>query len=79
MNCLVLDAMGVIFQAADDVAQLLAPFITEHMGESDERIVQSVYLEASLGNISPDSFWSQVNVSPNLENVYLSRHLLSPE
>ena len=78
MNCLVLDAMGVIFQAADDVAELLAPFVTEQMGESDERIVQSVYLDASLGKISPDNFWSQVDVAPDLEDAYLSRHLLSP-
>ena len=29
MKCLVLDAMGVIFSAADDVAELLIPFIAE--------------------------------------------------
>jgi hypothetical protein len=27
MSCLVLDAMGVIFKSADDVAELLIPFI----------------------------------------------------
>ena len=32
MKCLVLDAMGVIFSAADDVAELLIPFIAEHGG-----------------------------------------------
>ena len=35
MNGLVLDAMGVIFQAADDVGELLVPFIEEQTGSVD--------------------------------------------
>jgi len=78
MHCLVLDAMGVIFQSADDVAELLIPFIAKHGGNSSEEIIQSAYLEASLGKISPEAFWIQVNVSPDLEDAFLSRHSLNP-
>ena len=77
MSCLVLDAMGVIFKSADDVAELLIPFIAEKSGFTDEEVVQSAYLEASLGNISPDEFWGKVGVPSALEDEFLSRHRLN--
>ena len=78
MCCLVLDAMGVIFKSADDVAELLIPFIAEKSGSTDEEVIQSAYLEASLGKISADEFWSQVDVASELEDEFLSRHSLNP-
>lgn len=78
MSCLVLDAMGVIFKSADDVAELLIPFIAEKSGFTDEEVVQSAYLEASLGNICPDEFWGKVGVPSALEDEFLSRHRLNP-
>ena len=77
MPCLVLDAMGVIFESADDVGELLIPFIAEKSGTSDEAIIQAAYLDASLGNISPDEFWKQVGVPTSLEDEFLSRHSLN--
>ena len=77
MPCLVLDAMGVIFKSADDVAELLIPFIAEKSAACDEAIIQAAYLEASLGTISPDEFWNQVGVPANLEDEFLSRHSLN--
>jgi putative hydrolase of the HAD superfamily len=70
--------MGVIFKAADDVAELLIPFIAEKSGFTDEEVVQSAYLEASLGKISPDEFWRKVGVRSALEDEFLSRHRLNP-
>lgn len=78
MSCLVLDAMGVIFKSADDVAELLIPFIAEKAESFNEQVIRSAYLEASLGNISPDEFWNQVDVAPELEDEFLSRHSLNP-
>jgi len=78
MSCLVLDAMGVIFRSADDVAELLIPFIAEKSESFDEQVIRSAYLEASLGNISPDEFWNRVDVAPELEDEFLSRHSLNP-
>ena len=77
-SCLVLDAMGVIFKSADDVAELLIPFIAEKSGSIDGNVIQSAYLEASLGKISPDEFWNRVNLAPELEDEFLSRHSLHP-
>lgn len=67
MKCLVLDAMGVIFQAADDVVELLIPFVTEYGGEED--VVQSAYLDASLGRISADEFWKKSASMQNLRTI----------
>jgi putative hydrolase of the HAD superfamily len=78
MSYLVLDAMGVIFKSADDVAELLIPFIAEKSGTVAEEVIQSAYLEASLGKISPDNFWKQVDVASELEDEFLSRHTLNP-
>jgi putative hydrolase of the HAD superfamily len=77
MRCLVLDAMGVLFQAADDVVELLIPFVAEHGGEEREDIVQSAYLDASLGRIAADEFWDKVGVDAKREDDYLTRHRLS--
>jgi len=78
MGCLVLDAMGVIFKSADDVAELLIPFIAEKSASVDEEVIQSAYLQASLGKISPDEFWQRVKVASELEDDFLSRHSLNP-
>ena len=77
MDCIVLDAMGVLFQAADDVEELLIPFIAGNGGETDKKIIQSAYMSASLGKISADRFWDKVKLDPDLEDSYLSNHKLT--
>jgi FMN phosphatase YigB (HAD superfamily) len=77
MVCLVLDAMGVIFESADDVAELLIPFIAEKSEFFDEAVIQAAYLDVSLGTISPDEFWNLVGVPAELEDEFLSRHSLN--
>lgn len=78
MRCIVLDAMGVIFQAADDVAELLIPFIADHGGIHDASAVESLYHDASLGMIGPDEFWLRVGLDSSREDAYLARHALTP-
>ena len=75
-RCLVLDAMGVLFAAADDVAEILIPFIRSAGGESDARAIESVYMQASLGAIDADTFWVRVGLDPAVEDAYLSKHRL---
>ena len=75
-RCLVLDAMGVLFAAADDVAEILIPFIRSAGGESDARTIESVYLQASLGVVDADAFWTRVGLDPAVEDAYLSKHRL---
>ena len=77
MDCIVLDAMGVIFRAADDVAELLIPFIAEAGGNVGAGIVESTYLDASLGLISVDEFWRRVGLDSSVEDNYLARHALA--
>lgn len=76
-DILILDAMGVLYQAGDDVAELLVPFVHEHgaPGLTAEAIEQA-YLTASLGEISAREFWQRMSVDPRLEDDYLARHRL---
>jgi len=78
MRCVVLDAMGVLFQAADDVAELLIPFVAQAGGTDDPDAIEAAYLEASVGTIDADEFWRVVGLDPSIEDEYLSRHALVP-
>lgn len=63
---LALDAMGVIYKNADDVAELLVPFVLQQGGKAGE--VEKHYQSASLGKIEADMFWRNVGVDPCLED-----------
>jgi HAD superfamily hydrolase (TIGR01509 family) len=76
MQCLVLDGMGVIFAAADDVAELLIPFV--RVAGGDPAQVETAYIDASLGIIDADEFWVRVGLSASVEREYLSTHSLLP-
>jgi HAD superfamily hydrolase (TIGR01509 family) len=77
MKTLVLDAMGVIFAAGDDVVELLCPFVHEQGGIADDGPIEALYNDASLGRLSARRFWEEVQVDPALEDAYLRRHRLS--
>ena len=76
-DILILDAMGVLYQAGDDVAELLVPFVHEHgtPGLTAEAIEQA-YLIASLGEIGAADFWRRMGVDAKLEDDYLAGHRL---
>jgi HAD superfamily hydrolase (TIGR01509 family) len=76
-SVLVLDAMGVIYQSADDVAELLVPFVRDNGGISNIDAINELYTHASLGRISATKFWQEAGVSPELEDEYLAQHRLS--
>lgn len=75
---LALDAMGVLYQAGDDVAELLVPFIRTRGGESQVERIEHAYLSASLGEISARQFWRDMGLDPAVEDEYLSQHKLQP-
>jgi FMN phosphatase YigB (HAD superfamily) len=75
---LALDAMGVLYAAGDDVAELLIPFVRQNGGTADARHVEEKYVQASLGNMTAAQFWKEVGVDPGLEDRYLSMHELMP-
>jgi putative hydrolase of the HAD superfamily len=74
---LMLDAMGVLYRAGDDVAELLVPFVRNHgqTGLSAEAIERE-YVAASLGQIDTTTFWKGMGVDPALEDDYLAGHRL---
>ena len=73
----ILDAMGVMYSIGDDVKDLLCPFIAEKGGITDVDKITSLYMAASLGNMTTIEFWQSVAVAPNLEDEYLQRHKLT--
>ena len=75
MKNLTLDAMGVIFQARDDVAELLVPFIRKR-SEASITLIEELYQKCSLGEFSSSVFWEKVGLSPEVEDEYLRCHLL---
>jgi HAD superfamily hydrolase (TIGR01509 family) len=73
----ILDAMGVMYATGDDVKDLLCPFIAEKGGISDIEKITSLYMAASLGNMTASEFWQSVGVAPSLEDEYLQGHKLT--
>jgi putative hydrolase of the HAD superfamily len=67
--------MGVIFAAADDVGELLIPFVATH-GRNDPSLVELKYLAASRGELAAEEFWEALDVDPRLEDDYLATHRL---
>lgn len=74
---LILDAMGVLYKAGDDVAELLIPFVIAHDGDNDIHRIERAYMRASSGEITAEEFWLDVGVDPRLEDEYLDGHCLS--
>lgn len=71
---IVLDAMGVIYRSADDVAELLIPFVLRHNPAVAEALVRNCYQLASLGHLGSDQFWDRLGVPASLENDFLAGH-----
>ena len=76
-DILILDAMGVLYEAGDDVAELLVPFVGTH-GRADlsAEAIDRDYVEASLGRMGTAAFWRRMGVDPSLEDTYLAGHRL---
>jgi putative hydrolase of the HAD superfamily len=75
---LALDAMGVLYAARDDVAELLIPFARRSGSPASDEEIEREYLAASLGNIDAPTFWTRLGLDPLLEDEYLSEHRLMP-
>ena len=74
---IVLDAMGVIYRARDDVAELLVPFVEQKGAPATAREVAALYEQASLGHLDADAFWRALGLDPSLEDDYLAGHGLN--
>lgn len=76
----VFDAMGVIFTEGDDTNNLLVPYIQQMDKKCGRDIINEVYMEASLGNISSYEFWKRLKIANDnsyqmIEKRYLDNYL----
>ena len=58
----VLDAMGVLYQPADDVADLLIPFAGQRGCTTPDDEISALYLDASKGLIRAAELWRRIGV-----------------
>lgn len=69
MNWVAFDMMGVIFEVADDVNDLLVPFIQRRDRSVSSEKINELYRKASLGEISSHNFWSQLDFESDYSDV----------
>jgi len=74
---LALDAMGVIYRSADDVAELLIPFLRAKGSAVATGDIEDAYREASLGRLSSDQLWEACGVNAGLDEEYCTLHALT--
>jgi HAD superfamily hydrolase (TIGR01509 family) len=58
----VLDAMGVIYQPADDVRGLLIPYLRAHACPLGDDEIRALYMECTLGRFSSTELWRRAGV-----------------
>lgn len=73
---LVLDAMGVIYRACDDVEEVLIPYMRDRGCRFEDEEIESLYLETSLGRLSSTEFWAACGVD-GIDTEYITGHRLS--
>ena len=79
----IFDAMGVIYEVADDVSDLLVPFLRSKNYNKPVRFIVKEYIRASLGQITSLEFWTALGynkVYPEIEIELLDNwYTLDPE
>lgn len=81
LEVVVLDAMGVIFEAHDDVRQLLVPYLWEAGCAADEDAIRVRHRQACLGALPSDQIWAELGLPGEAaahEEYLLYRHRLLP-
>ncbi len=71
---IIFDAMGVIYKVADDVSDLLVPFIRSKNNTQPLKEIFKLYIKASLGQIPPQEFWAVLGYGkeyPDIETEFL--------
>jgi len=83
LEWIVFDAMGVIFEAGNNVKTLLLPFLKRFLPTIDYTELKQIYLKASLGEISAVQVWEHFGLGtkyPAIERDYLqSNFKLDPQ
>ena len=58
IDIVLFDAMGVLYSAADDVGELLVPYLRSHGCVLPQEEDVQLYQECSLGKMSSADFWA---------------------
>ncbi|MDE0578353.1 MAG: hypothetical protein OXI29_00655 [bacterium] len=77
LRLVVLNPLGVLYEPADDPAELLASFAAERGLEPDEEEVQQLHNQAILGRITPAELWSGIGLDGDpaeLTEEFLSQY-----
>ncbi|MDR3070040.1 MAG: HAD-IA family hydrolase [Propionibacteriaceae bacterium] len=75
-QAVVLDAMGVIFESADDVAGLLIPYLRKLGCTLADSSIEKEYRRCSLGEFASNEFWEKCGVAGNDEEYCLLHELM---
>jgi len=71
---IIFDAMGVIYEVADDVSDLLVPFLRSKNNKLPLKVIYNSYIKASLGQLTSQEFWKALGYSreyPEIETEFL--------
>jgi len=70
------DAMGVLYRSADDVEELLVPYLREKGCALSRPEIDDLYHQCSLGRMPSATFWEKCGVAGD-DAEYCERHELS--
>ena len=83
IDWVIFDAMGVIYEVADDVSDSLVPFLRSKNYNKPVRFIFKEYIRASLGQITSLEFWTEIGYSkeyPEIEIEFLDNwYTIDPE
>ncbi len=77
IDVVVFDAMGVLYACADDVADLLVPYLRSHGCVLDRPGIAELYKECSLGKLSSADFWATAGAPGASDEEYCQSHRLT--
>jgi len=72
----VFDAMGVVYKVADDVSDLLIPFLRSKNNSMPLKQIYTSYIKASLGQITSLEFWRALGYGreyPDIQTEFLDK------
>jgi HAD superfamily hydrolase (TIGR01509 family) len=78
VDAVVFDAMGVLYASADDVADLLIPYLRSKGSVLDAHTLEHLYRDCSLGKMSSARFWEATGALGASDTEYCRAHRLTP-
>ncbi|GLY41153.1 hypothetical protein Amsp01_071760 [Amycolatopsis sp. NBRC 101858] len=77
IDIVLFDAMGVLYSAADDVGELLVPYLRSHGCVLRREEIAQLHQECSLGKMSSADLWANAGASGASDEEYCRNHRLT--